>query len=160
MNLDRNMKQAIVKAIMAEVPRIDYEGQIRDMLLTNRLPKLTPELRAIWNDPPLRGYLKEGWCEVTHTLQPFWDVPVSQIIQAEIEVLAARSEEQSTARYQMERKLTNMFSKVRTSQQFERQFPEFTAYLPTKEASTTSFPLVANIIAELTQLGWPQGAKA
>jgi len=41
----------------------------------------------------------------------------------------------------------------------KKTFPEFEKYYPTEEQPTKNLPALANVVADLSKLGWPKGGK-
>ena len=56
-------------------------------------------------------------------------------------------------------KLQSALLTVNTLKQFLDTFPELAKYAPQEVGMDRSVPAVANVMAELTKLGWPKGKK-
>lgn len=54
MRLTNYMRDAFVKALMQDVPQIDYDQQIRDLAMKRCVERLPPKVRALWDDPATR----------------------------------------------------------------------------------------------------------
>lgn len=59
-------------------------------------------------------------------------------------------------------KLTAAIAACFTLKQAKERLPEFVKYLPTDRDSTgtSNLPAVANLVADLVQLGWPKDKEA
>ena len=47
---------------------------------------------------------------------------------------------------------------VFTVDKFFEAFPEFEKYLPSEAQPTKNLPALANVVADLSKLGWPKNA--
>lgn len=160
MNLDKITKRSIVRAIIDDIPFVDYSVKIAEIALNDRLPKLDPRVRAIWNDNALRGFIAVSYDADAYKHLPFADVPLSDAAKEKIKSLLKASTTQNNERWAMQNKLTAMFSNVRTAKQFLKLFPEFKQYLPSEPVQGVSFPLATNLIAEMMRMGWPKEQRA
>jgi hypothetical protein len=57
------------------------------------------------------------------------------------------------------RSLNSAIMSCTTLAALKKTFPEFEKYYPTEEQPTKNLPALANVVADLTKLGWPKGGK-
>jgi hypothetical protein len=55
--------------------------------------------------------------------------------------------------------LQNAIMACTTLKALETTFPEFKKYFPTETQPTKNLPALANVVADLSKLGWPKGEK-
>ena len=149
-------KQAIVKAIMADVPRVDKDKR-RKELQAAIVKLMSPEARKLFNKTPnaLRTY-HVG--EITYNGQ--WgsrDITIGDVTDTKVDELCAKYKEEDNARYDIERKLKGIVETCRTVKQLNDRLPEFKKYFPTVEKPVANLPAIANVVADLSKLGWPKG---
>lgn len=149
-------KQAIVRAIMADVPRVDKDKR-RKELQAAIVKLMSPEARKLFNKTPnaLRTY-HVG--EITYNGQ--WgsrDITIGDVTDTKVDELCAKYKEEDNARYDIERKLKGIVETCRTVKQLNDRLPEFKKYFPTVEKPVANLPAIANVVADLSKLGWPKG---
>lgn len=166
MNLNQFDRQAFVRAVMADVPMIDYQEQanaIAKAAMLNALPKevlaaykLHPELISHEQVHLPNGFTSvrvpcksDNWRALERNHQEVW---------AELTTLVGKAREQSEAREGLKEKLTAAIGACRTLKQARERLPEFEKYLPTERGNTgtANLPVVANLVADLTKAGWPK----
>ena len=57
-------------------------------------------------------------------------------------------------------KLSAIVNGCTTLAQLKKLLPEFISYFPTEAEPTKNLPAVANMVADLSKLGWPKGGAA
>lgn len=131
MNLTESDREAFVRAVMDDIPMVDYDEQVWELLSSAAIelmlePKNTRSLEkhAVWK---------------------------------EVEKLGEQADVQAKGREAMQRRLTAIIRACRTLKQAQRMLPEFEKYLPKERGvtGTTNLPVV-NLVADLTALGWPK----
>ena len=152
-------KQAIVRAIMADVPRVDKDKR-RKELQAAIVKLMSPEARKLFNKTPnaLRTY-HVG--EITYNGQ--WgsrDIIIGDVTDAKVDELCTKYKEEDNARYDIERKLKGIVETCRTVKQLNDRLPEFKKYFPTVEKPVANLPAIANVVADLSKLGWPKGTTS
>ena len=149
-------KQAIVRAIMADVPRVDKDKR-RKELQAAIVKLMSPEARKLFNKTPnaLRTY-HVG--EITYNGS--WgsrEIIIGDVIDAKVDELCTKYKEEDRARYDIECKLKGIVETCRTVKQLNDRLPEFKKYFPTVEKPVANLPAIANVVADLTKMGWPKG---
>ena len=57
MRLTKDMRDSIVTKALANLPRVDHWPAVRDVIQDVIVQHMTPEVRAVWDNPDLRGCL-------------------------------------------------------------------------------------------------------
>lgn len=166
-NIDRD---AFIKAVLDDVPSIDYQEQARVALQKKAVELLPPKLRTlhkefghwfktskVWNMPhPLHGVyvVSLDGDEVSKQLQSdvdFW---------GSVKAIAANETAQSKVKVELRAKLHSCIYACQTSKQARERMPEFAKYLPPDDdAPSRTLPVVANVVADLVAAGWPKDKK-
>lgn len=167
MRLTKYDKQAFIDAVMNDVPSIDYDEQTRSLLRKWGVESLPEDLRPMAKKYP--SYF-ETFCIYTpyhlpsvHVLcNPDWQgVGFKNKEPEKYAALIEMSEAakaQSETREALRRKITGLIEGCSTLKSAKERLPEFEKYLPAERGGTgvTNLP-VSNVLAELTNLGWPKG---
>lgn len=157
MNLTKLHKQAIVRAIMQDTPPLDrtkWAVEIKDAIIK----AMSPEVRKLYKTKP--HALRTASVPYTN-IHRHWgdDLPVGDVTREQINEIVEPYDKQYKERQDMERKLTAAFEGIRTLNQAETTFPEFKKYYPTEAQPTKNLPALANVVADLSKLGWPKTTK-
>jgi hypothetical protein len=160
MKLNKFHKQAIVRSIMADVPKVD-KAKRRAAIQAEVVKLMSPAIRKIYNTVPfaLRKqhigdliYNGTSWNES--------DIIAGDVAEKDIKAICEPYKAEDEARYKAERSLAGVVEACSTLKQLKERLPEFTKYYPTEEAPTANLPALTNVVADLSKLGWPKGAKA
>jgi Nucleotide modification associated domain 5 len=151
-------KQAIVKAIMADVPMPDKKKRKQE-LQTTVVKAMSPEARKLYKNCPealrtqcIGELIYDGtWSSRDIIVGDVQDKTVKEFI-AKYE---AEDQKVSDARWA----LKNAIEACTTIKQLNDRLPEFKKYFPTVEKPTANLPALANVVADLSKLGWPKGSK-
>lgn len=157
MNLTKIHKQAIVRAIMQDTPQPDRKKWAEEIKAAV-VKAMSPEVRKLYKTKP--SALRHASVLYTNEFRTWGDdFPVGDVTKEQIKEITAPYEKQIAERREMEHKLTAAFEGIRTVKQAESTFPEFKKYYPTEAQPTKNLPALANVVADLSKLGWPkQGA--
>ena len=157
MNLNKYTKQAIVRSIMADMPPIDKVARA-EAIKAAVLKAMSPEVRKLLKTKPhaLRK-ASVPFTDPTRTWS-FDEMIVGDVTKEQIKEIVAPYEKQEEERKQAERKLEAAFEGIRTLQSALKTFPEFKKYYPTEAQPTKNLPALANVVADLSKLGWPKNA--
>lgn len=172
--LDHWAKQAIVNAIMNDVPHVNYAEQQSALLTEWAVSRMPPKVHAIWTDENLRHYVKlerfkEGLMGPhgeEYVSAGYIPMPEDQHKTLPAELLHKLvelkhlSDEQSERRRELKEKVRGLINGCSSTKQVRDTCPEFEKYLPKGENSTPNLPLVANVVAELMKEGWPKEVVA
>lgn len=157
MNLTKLHKQAIVRAIMQDIPQPDRTKWAEEIKAAV-IKAMSPEVRKLYKIKP--GALRHASVPYTNPFRTWGDdMPVGDVTKEQIKAIVEPYEKQVNERRDMEKKLEHAFEGIRTVKQAESTFPEFKKYYPTEAQPTKNLPALANVMADLSKLGWPkQGA--
>ena len=164
MKLTNYIRDAYIKAIMADVPTVDYNEQAEKMardhikrMFAKDFPKIKIEDVAQW--------LCRGSINLPGNLAAIYDVRISYDCLKATEVwgplseMAKEHDKQAAQRNALRSQLKSAAYSCTTSKQLRELLPEFDKYLPAEEEKTLrTLPAVANIMAEFSKAGWPKKA--
>ena len=152
MKLTKYEKDSIIRAIMQDVPRT-LESVLKKEIQLELVKGMSAPIQKLYKTHPnaLRlaqisswdsglGYrvdLIAGDADVSKTMEPF----------------AARKKMFDDT----QAKLSGIVNGCTTLAQLKKLLPEFTSYFPTETEPTKNLPAVANMVADLSKLGWPKG---
>lgn len=159
MRLTETLRAAFVRAVMADVPRVDYEtmtaDEARRMSIAN-MPKWLQD--ACTKHKELLGYLRTT-SDGASGASFFLAGPRTDENKATLVRLVEQKSQQRAARYELEKKLEKVVRGCNTTKQLADALPEFAKYLPKENAVDRSVPTVANVVADFMQAGWPGEKK-
>ena len=159
MKLNKFQKQAVVRSIMADVPKVD-KAKRRAAIQAEVVKLMSPAVRKVYNTIPsaLRTqhvgdliYNGTNWNER--------DIIAGDVAEKDIKAICEPYKVEDTKRHDAYTALTGAVEACSTLKQLKERLPEFTKYYPTEEAPTANLPALANVVADLSKLGWPKGAK-
>lgn len=164
--LNKTMRREIVSSVMADLPKLEGEQAIRDMVLKAAVERLPPKVRAVWDDPKLRGFIGtstvyDGGIGVAIPVhdREFWDAGNRRVhtlgeegaaaFSAAVKEYRGRAEERSAVRERLEQAL----SAVRTVKQFREAYPELAKYAPDDAAPVRNLPATTDLMEKLKAAG-------
>ena len=153
MKLSKLHKEAIVRAIMQDTPPIDKVKRA-EAIIAEVVKAMSPEVRKLYKTKP--DALRRRTVPYTNQYSNWSDVVVGDVTDEKIKEIAAPYKLQEDERNAMQRKLTHAFEGINTLKQALTSFPEFKKYYPTEAEPTKNLPALANVMADLTKLGWPK----
>jgi hypothetical protein len=164
MKLTKTDREAFVRAVMCDVPMIDYNEEARVLTINHLVATLPSAVRALWDDNALRGYVKV----TTHFMKyPLCNViapegEFSTELVAQIDSLAAAMSAQRADRDVLRGRIATMIEGCSTLAQATKALPEFVKYLPAERDRTgaTNLPAISGVVADLTKAGWPKEQAA
>lgn len=154
MKFNKFTKQAIVRAIIQDIPPIDAEARAK-AIHEAIVKAMSPEVRKLFKTHP--SALRTASVRYANPFRTWAsDVTVGDLTQKQIDAIVKPFETQEEERAQTERKLSHAFSGINTLKQALTTFPEFKKYYPTEAEPTKNLPALANVMADLSKLGWPK----
>lgn len=149
-------RQAIVRAIMADVPEPNKK-QRRAELQAEIVKVMSPEVRKVYKATPtaLRTY---HIGDVTYDSCD-WDsrnIIAGDVDSAKIDELAQKYKDEDRAVNDAQYALKGAIEACSTYKQLMTRLPEFEKYYPKPDAPTANLPALANVVADLSKLGWPK----
>ena len=154
MKIAKWQKDAIVRAIMADVPEGDSAKVIADIQAA-LVKGMSPDARKLYRADPKALATKYISGIITHYgLRDFI------VGNADVDSVIKPWKEQAEARSVARRDVRVAVESCNTLAQLKTRMPEFIKYFPTEAEPTKNLPAVINLVPSLTALGWPvTGAK-
>lgn len=151
-------KQAIVRAIMADVPKIDKKKR-REELQAAIVKLMSPEARKLFKTVPsaLRTY-HVGDTTYDGCSWSTREIIAGDVSNDKIDELCEKYKAEDKNIRDVECKIKGIVETCRTIKQLNDRLPEFKKYFPTVEKPVANLPAIANVVADLAKLGWPKGA--
>jgi hypothetical protein len=151
MKLTRSDRAAFVHAVMQDVPAEDWGAQLDAVARDEVLPLVVAH--------PHIAEVRHAWGG--HANVFLKDCPETAGVQAKMAAVAAARDAEYAARMALQHKLEAAIGACSTLAAAQKALPEFEKYLPKDRTKTgaTSLPAVANLVADLTKLGWPKDKK-
>lgn len=162
MRLTNTLRDAFVRAAMADVPRTDYEEKLNALALKAAKEAMPTAVRAAYDRHPayFGTHYKRIGDQIDYRLQHTVYVPMigefSDTVNAEAAVLKAANNEQAKKMYALEQKLKGVAASVTTRKALIEALPEFEKYLPPAEAKASGLPA---LVSDFVEAGWPKGRK-
>jgi hypothetical protein len=169
MKLTKVHRQAFVTAVMQDVPQFDYEKVLHAFLKERSVEYLPAQLRAAALDKELSQYLatESAWCNhhstgisactvFSKSRGCFRLTPEDKKIADKI---MRDAERQIDERAALKERIQGVIASCTTVKMAKERLPEFVKYLPEEIEQTKNLPAIANIVADLTKLGWPKSAQ-
>lgn len=169
MRLTKTDKEAFVRAVMDDVPKIDYDEQVRSLMAKWGREPLPEELRPMVKKYPqyfndVHVYTPAYCPNVNAVCNPDWAYNGFKDCEpekyAELAGIGVLNHEQDEARQALERKVAALINPCSTLKMAKERLPEFEKYLPAERGGfgTVNLP-VANTVADLMNAGWPKGEQ-
>lgn len=165
MRLTNTLRDAFVRAAMADVPQIDHEEKLNALALKAAKEVMPPAVRATYDRHPeyFETRYKRIGDQTDYRLQHTVFVPLvgefSDAVNAEAAALVMASNEQAKKMSGLEQKLKGVAASVTTRKALAEALPEFEKYLPPAEAKTSGLPALTNLVSDFVEAGWPKGRK-
>lgn len=155
MKLTKYDKEAIVNAIMQDVPKPKH-NVLRDEIQAKLVAAMSLEVRKVYKLKP-KALVASRLSSYECLLDFGVDFIVGDADYKEVfKPYKAQQEERDNAR----RKLSYAVNSCSTLKQLKERMPEFITYFPTEEEPTKNLPALANMVADLSKLGWPKKGGA
>lgn len=149
MKLTQSIKDAIVKAILSDIPEKSDEHLIVEMQ-TALVEAMSAPVQAVYATNPKA--LRHRWFDYTVGLSRSAHLAVGD---ADIAVLRPW-ETAAEERHELKTKLYAALKGINTRKQFIDTFPEFIKYAPPERGTCATLPVVANVVVDLVKAGWTQ----
>jgi hypothetical protein len=121
---------------------------------------MSPECRKVYNTTPtalitlhVGDVIYDGY---------HWDhrsVVAGNVTESQIQELVKKYKDEDQKVYAVRDQLKAIVESCSTVKQLNDRLPEFKKYFPTVEKPVANLPATANLVADLTKLGWPKGVK-
>ncbi len=168
MKLTRADKDAFASAVVQDIPKIDYEEQYRKLVYEDAISQLPEKVQAIAKDASLNRFLatRVVWgrdpmgCVTIFASRDAGDYkPSSAEVSGKIDALGRASREQKNHLEEAQRKVRGAIEPCTTLKMALERLPEFAKYLPEQHEKSVNLPAIANLVADLSTLGWPKDKK-
>lgn len=164
MKLTNVIRDAFVRAVMADVPFVDYQQQGRDLIFQHAIESMPPLVRAAWDSPDCKQYINQNYWHNPQFHQfgccvPSEDnfKPAPKVL-AKLKELATLLKTQAEKHQQLKTNIRTVALSVTTRKALADALPEFEKYLPEDEAKANRLlPCVQNVVADFVKAGWPKG---
>lgn len=160
MRLTNTIRDAYIRAVMQNVPSVDYQSQASKLVLDDIMAQLPPKVREIAMDKDQRRHLRfnyittPGFKSSTGVLGSD-DLRVTQACATKVRELAALNDQQDGVRNKLKTRLRQVAYSVSTSKALAEMLPEFARYLPADApAAARSLPTVVNVVQDFVAAGW------
>jgi len=164
MRLTNEMRKTFIQRVMNDVPRVDYVQQIEDRILAEYVDALPTDVRRVWDNLVLRGYVHTG--EVRRPdAHGYVCVPAVQrypdVYNPSAEVLKLL--ELHTAQKEQHENLRDMLRVVawahNTDRALREALPEFADYIPSAALVDRTVPTLTGVVGAFKDAGWPAPKK-
>jgi hypothetical protein len=166
MRLTNSIRDAFVRAVMNDVPTVDYSEQAIDVLDQDVIDQLPPLVRRVWDDKKLRDFIVAQHRYFCHAGESVPYIYINDLLpraeaKARAEVLLTAEAAQRATLEALKQKLQAVASSCTTRRALAEALPEFAKYLPAVQpTSDRSVPAVANVMTEFMRAGWPKDKAA
>lgn len=168
MKLTNTIRDAFIRAVMDDVPSIDYDEQIRRAVVEDALRQAPEFVREAWKLESTRVWVQTAtvWHGDVSITIPFMDGYGSDFVLTRVGAnlvnpLVEKKTAQRETRDNLRTKIRAVAYSVTTRKALIDALPEFEKYLPADErAALRSVPAVANVVADFVKAGWPKEKAA
>jgi hypothetical protein len=155
MKITKYDRLAIVKAIMADVPKPDKNKRLQEIQAAI-VKAMSPMVRKVFKETPgaLRTYHVGDL-----TYNGNWDsrtVVVGDVTDGMMDAILKPYKDADDDLYAAHCKLRNAIDSCTTRKALMDRLPEFEKYFPTETSPTKNLPALSNVVADLSKLGWPK----
>lgn len=166
MRLTNVIRQAFVRAVMADVPKIDYQEQAHAYARKSvqaEFEKKFPELT--WADVEKRGWFNSGTISLPYGINNIHVRAMSDYGMLEkmpkvwdkLKEFSALKKAEDQRINDLQSRLEGVANSCSTRKQLAEALPEFEKYLPLEEGpALRSLPVVTNVISDFVKAGWPK----
>ena len=158
MKLSKMTKEAIVRAIWNEVPEVDDKAR-KEAIQAALVELFAPEVKTLYDTRP--GALKIEYCAHFGYSMSYEErnLVVADLTEEQINAVLEPYKNEDRTRIEARNKLTALVMGCSTRNQLVKLLPECEKYLPAEASTDRSLPVVANVITDMTKLGWPKGGR-
>lgn len=151
MKIDRYAKQSIATAILQDIPKPAH-SVVRDAIQAALVKAMSPEARKLYKTAP-----KALATRRLASYESLLDFGVDFVVgDADYETVFAPYKAQARARDDVARQVQAAINSCNTLKQLKDRLPEFGKYFPTEAPTSKNLPAIANMVADLSKLGWPK----
>lgn len=168
MKLTKYIREAFIKSVLNDVPKEDYQEQIKKIILEEAVKNLPAPVAEIYKDSILRGYIRLSYFRdygvslfvPDSGKDTMTNIQYSEEARKVLNELQAKSKAQREMLDNLETKLRTVTYGCNTYKQLLERIPEFAKYLPEGTPSpSANLPAVTNLITDFVKAGWPKKAN-
>jgi hypothetical protein len=164
MKLNKYHKTAFVRAVMADVPTINYEEIMVQELQDHAITLFPKEVLATYKNEATRPYLRhEGiYLNDFGYVRGFYppEFKPNETFGERIEELRSLKKVQDEHVYSLRNKLTASIEACTTREKAVKVMPELEKYLPKSDyVPLADAPAIVDLVKDLTALGWPKDSE-
>lgn len=169
MRLTQTVRQAFVRAVMDDVPEINYQDQAKKVVMADAESQLPAAIREAWKDPASAVFINSCYCGMPYGLSSIGGVPrargtdfkLSQKASSEVKAIAELAQAQKKTRAELKAKIEAVAESATTSKKLAELLPELAKYMPPDQETLAkaNLPALADVVPSLTAAGWPKGGK-
>lgn len=173
MKLTKIHREAFIRGVMRDVPKVDYQTQVEAVISADIIATAPKKVAAVYEDLKLRPYV----CSGRHTLNCYTsegnayryfygdaglnsvsviaDYSPSPDAVKKLNAILDAAKLQNAQRDELSTKVHNAIWGCNTLKQAQEQLPEFLKYLPIEIKPGTTLA-VQNPALDLAKYGWPE----
>lgn len=170
MKLTKTHKEAFIRAVLADLPEVDYRAVAHKLLQDFAYSKMPKEAQAVFDNKDIRHYLVGNSWHLSYVGYIAYvglsannsesnGVEKEQLI-TNLKAVEAQAEEQFKNKERIEEKLRAVIAGCNTLKSALARLPEFEKYLPKEIEGTQSVPAITDLVVSLASLGWPKAQKS
>lgn len=165
MKLTNSMRDAFVHAVMDDVPSIDYEEQIRQIVQQAVYNAMPAKLKAVWDDEALRDCVETRYARVVDCMSasvpyyPSYGDALKPVKEA-CETLHKLHHEQLDKHRDLSATLYGVVRGKTTTKALIEALPQFEKYVPKDPQVSRNVPALANVLEAFAAAGWPKEQMA
>lgn len=163
MRLTNFIRDAFVRAAMADVPKINYEEQAHGIARAYMQAEFKRVFPKIDINGEARNWLNKSSVDMpgsignVHCITPEWGYLKTKPVWEELQKLASLNSEQNAKHRDLRERLNSVAYSCTTRKQLLEALPEFETYLPAEEGKAArNLPAVANVLSDFVKAGWPK----
>lgn len=161
MRLTKQHKEQIVRRILADVPRTDYEAMANKLVIDEMLLLIPPQLAWAYRAAPDWLSISRRWVGSSLSLRLPVEYSIPETTVQKVRELAQACQKQSDALRELNLRLGANFANVPTRKVFLERFPEFAKYAPAEPAKEDrTLPVDGSLFEQLKAAGWPKDSAA
>lgn len=159
MRFTNDIRRQIVADVMADIPVIDYAGQMAARALAMGVAALPPAARKVWDDPDTRHHLQtqhHSLCCVTARIPGLleWNDREKIMADPEWKALHEAFEAQRETIQTLRQQVKVNVALCNSRKAFVERFPDLAKYAPTDaSAAVANLPATTNLIEGLRAAG-------
>ena len=166
MKLTNYIRDAFVRAVMNDVPAVDYAEQMREVITKDAISQLPDKVRAIYKNSSTTHYVASFWYGGKYSDSSVMvpgisgDFKPTEATQQAIAGLKKKHDAQFQSNADLKASIRAVAYSVTTRKALADLLPEFAKYLPADEAAAIkTLPVVTNVVSSFVKAGWPKDKK-